>query len=76
MVKGIQAAVAELKRDRDHPVTVVVEDMVVELRCKGKRTAADVFRELGPWEGESQEEISELLREARLHGGTKEPPSF
>jgi hypothetical protein len=30
----------------------------------------------GPWQGESEEEILELLREARRSGGSAEPPDM
>ncbi len=43
---------------------------------KLRRTAADVFNEVGPWEGESAQELTDLLREARLKGGSKEPLVF
>ena len=39
-----------------------------------RRTADDVFKEIGPWEGESEEELRQLVREARH--GSKEPPAF
>jgi hypothetical protein len=71
-------ALAALRRDPMHPVRVHVEDMDVELRAV--RTQApeiplgDYLASLGPWEGESTEELLELLREGRRMGGAKEPP--
>lgn len=50
--------------------------MVVELRCRGRRTAADVFKSIGTWEGESQEEMTDLLKQARRAGGFGESPVF
>ena len=88
MVKGIEEAVAALKRDPDQPITAEIDGLVVELRYKGqgpasgaeapekRRTADDIFREVGPWEGETYEEITELLRESRKQGGSGEPPVF
>ena len=76
MVKGIDAAVSELKRDPDHAVTAEIDGLVVELRLKGRRTADDVFREAGLWQGDSAEEISRIISEARERGGAKEPPAF
>ncbi len=35
MVKGIEEAVAALKRDPDQPVTAEIDGLVVELRRKG-----------------------------------------
>jgi hypothetical protein len=69
MVLGIEDAVAELKRDPEHPVTAEIDGLVVEIRYKGRRTADDIFREVGPWEGETAKELMELLREARKRGG-------
>lgn len=89
MVKGIEEAVAALKRDPDQPVTAEIDGLVVELRYKGRpdvdqaaaaegapRSLGDLFRELGPWEGETYEEITARLRESRKHGGSGEPPVF
>ncbi len=47
---------------------------LVEMRVKSKRSAADVFREIGPWEGESTADLMQRLDEERRRGGTKEPP--
>lgn len=41
-----------------------------------RRSAADLFREVGPWEGETTEELMERLAEERRRGGAKEPPSL
>ena len=76
MIKTIDEAVKELRRDPDHAVTAEVDGLVVEMRYKGRRSAADVFRELGPWEGESTEEMRDLFRESRQQGGSGEPPTF
>lgn len=76
MSKTLNEAVAQLERDPEHAVTAEVSGMVVELRCQSRRTAADVFREAGPWEGESTEEMMEILRKARREGGSGEPPAF
>lgn len=80
MVRGIKAAVAELRRDPQQPVTTEIEGMVVELRCKGHRTADDIFREIKPLDDESAEEMSRIIREARkesrIREASKEPPRF
>lgn len=76
MIKTIDEAVAELKRDPGHAVTAEVDGLVVEMRYKGRRSAADVFRELGPWKGESTEEMQAFFRESRRQGGSGEPPTF
>ncbi len=76
MPKTLDEAVAALERDPEHMVTAEVSGMVIELRCRARRTAADVFREAGPWKGESTEEMTDLLRTTRRKGGSGEPPVF
>ncbi len=76
MSKTLDEAVVQLERDPEHAVTAEVSGMVVELRCRRRRTAADIFKEVGPWEGESQQEVSALLLQGRRNGGSGEPPVF
>ena len=63
-------------------MTAEIDGLVLELRRKGslvsapRRTADDVFKEVGSWEGETYEEIAGLLREGRKQGSSKEPPVF
>lgn len=76
MVKDIHQAIEELKHDPGKTVTAEVEGLLIELRCAGFRTASEIFEEIGPWEGESEEELTQLLREARTAGGSGEPPVF
>ncbi len=76
MLKNLQEAVAELKRDGSRPVRTRIDDLTVEIHVvqeplTGKK-AADLFGEIGPWEGESTEEIMRLLSEARRRGGRRE----
>jgi len=76
----LEDVVAQLKRDPDHPVRAKVGDLTIEVRAvdgqvSGK-TAADVFGELGPWAGESTEEILGLLAEARRLGGRRSVPEL
>jgi hypothetical protein len=65
MVKGIEAAVAKLKEDPEHPVTAEVDGLIIEMRYKGRRTAADALREIEPLDDESAEEMLRAIREAR-----------
>ncbi len=76
MTHGIDQAIAKLRRDPGKPVLTEIDGLVIELHYKGQRSAGDVFREIGPWEGETTEELIELLRQARKEGGSKEPPAF
>ncbi len=53
-----------------------IEDLTVEIHVVQEpligQKAADLFGEIGPWEGESTEEIMGLLSEARRRGGLRE----
>ncbi len=64
-----------LRHDPAHPVEAVVGDLRLEVRVKAPRSAADLFRELGPWEGESTEELWKRLDEERHRGRSGEPPA-
>ena len=76
---SLEDAVAALKRDPQRPVLARVDNLDVELRVVeaspppgiglGDRMAA-----AGPWQGETEEEILELLREARRAGSSEDPP--
>lgn len=74
MTRGIDQAILELKRAPQTPVVAEVDGVVVELRYKGVRTADDIFDEVGPWEGESADELRELIHGARVD--SPEPPKF
>jgi len=85
--KGTQVAhvtleelVAQLKTDPGHPVRARVGDLTIEFRAIDEhgaaQSAADVFAELGPWAGESTEEILHLLAEARRSGGRRSVPEL
>jgi hypothetical protein len=71
----LEAVVAQLKRDPAHPVRAKVDDLTVEVRAvvepEPNRTAADAFAEIGPWEGETTEEILQVLADARRAGGRR-----
>ncbi len=70
MTRGIQQAIRELRQSPEAPVVAEVDGLVIELRYKGRRTADDIFDEVGPWEGESADELRELIRSA---GGDRRP---
>lgn len=76
MVRNVHEAIELLKDHPEVPVETIIEGVVVEMRFKRRRTAADVFREAGQWEGETTEELTKRLRDARDAGGAKEPPTF
>ena len=73
--KTIEEAVAELKRDPAHPVRLVLDGIEVELRrppeagivhgATDQSNLGDRIAAIGPWEGESTEEVIEILRSRR-----------
>lgn len=76
IAKKLEEAVARLRRQPDHPVEAEIGGLLVEIRVKPRRSAADAFREIGPWEGESTVDLMQRLEEERRHGGAKEPPKL
>ncbi len=68
----LEELVAQIKRDPDHPVRTRVGDVTIEVRAVPEpalqRSAADAFAEVGPWAGESTEEILQILTDARRSG--------
>jgi hypothetical protein len=76
----LEEVVAQLKRDPDHPVRTKVGDLTIEVRAvrepEENRTAADAFAEIGPWAGESTEEILRILADARRSGGQRSVPEL
>jgi hypothetical protein len=77
-LEALEHAIADLKRDPNRVVTLRVDELDVELRVRAAGSmavsAADRFREIGPWEGETTQEILEVLAEARRLGATRAVP--
>jgi hypothetical protein len=73
--KTLDDALQRLKREPGEPVRATVEGMTVEVRVVPSppviRSAADVFAEIGPWEGETTEEMLKFLAEARRQGSQR-----
>ena len=76
IAKNMEEAIEQLRRDPAHPVEAIVGDLCVEVRIRGLRSAADLFREIGPWEGETTEALWKRLAEERRLGGSGEPPTL
>lgn len=80
VVKSIEEAVEQLKRDPNTPVRAQVGDLTIEVRAVSEgtsgRSAAAVFAEIGPWEGETTEEVLAILAEARRRGGQQSVPEL
>ena len=76
---ALDEAIQALKRDPTHPVRVRVdEELTVEVRAveplaAPRRSAADAFRELGRWEGETGEELDALFANARQRSNRQVP---
>jgi hypothetical protein len=77
---NLQTAVEELKKDPSRPVQARVDSLDVELRALVPRERPTDVRafmaDLGPWEGESLDELLTRLKEAREAGGNGEPPQL
>jgi hypothetical protein len=68
----LEEAVAELKRDPAHPVRLVVDGIEIELRrppesgvipgAVDQSNLGDRIAAIGPWQGESTDELVEILR--------------
>ena len=80
MVKTIHEAVEQLKRDPSHPVRTRVGDLTIEVRAVieplAQKSAGDLFAELGPWVGETTEELLDMLAEARRPGSQRAVPEM
>jgi hypothetical protein len=65
----LDEAIEALKRDPTHPVRAKVDDeLTVEVRAVSdkptqvpQKSAADIFREIGRWEGETGAELDALF---------------
>ncbi len=70
---ALDQAVEALKRDPTHAVRARVGDLTVELRAvpdsppEVERSAADALREIGPWEGESYDQLVALFAGIRQY---------
>ena len=80
MVRTLEEVVEQLKRDPTLAVRTKVGDLTIEVRAVSEppveKSAADLFAALGPWGGESTEEILALLAEARRQGGRRSIPGL
>ncbi|HET9229148.1 MAG TPA: hypothetical protein VFR31_20890 [Thermoanaerobaculia bacterium] len=80
MIKGIEEAVAKLRIDPSHPVMAEIDGLILEVRYKGRRTAADLFRDIEPLDDKSAGEMLRAVRESRENArkleATQEPPEL
>jgi hypothetical protein len=76
---SLEEAVAELKRDPHRAVHARIDNLEVEIRvvetpAETGTGLGDRMAAAGPWQGETEEEILEILREARRMGSSEDPP--
>jgi hypothetical protein len=78
MSEPIEHLLDRLRRNPCRPVRTRLGDMEVEIRVVDRGTASgrlgDRIASLGPWSGETSEEVSALLEGIRRAGGAAEPP--
>lgn len=76
----LEAAVAALKQDPTKPVRAKVGSLTVELRAipenMEEASAADVLAAIGAWEGESTEQLLEMLSVNRRGNNPIKPACF
>lgn len=72
---SLEEAARRLAEDPSTPVVARSGRQLVELHVVAEvpapQSASDAFAEIGPWEGESGDEIADILREARRAGGQR-----
>jgi len=75
MTRTLEEAVEQLKRDPSTPVRAAVDGLTVEVRAvppvSGMESAADLLAAIGPWAGETTDEILAWLNAARTAGGKR-----
>ena len=75
----LEDAIHALRRDPTHPVRVKVdEQLTVEVRAivtgeASRKSAADSFRNLGRWEGETGTELDALFSDIRQRSNRRVP---
>jgi hypothetical protein len=80
VAKTLDEALQQLKLEPGQPVRATVEGLTVEVRVVPdltvSRSAAELFAEIGPWEGETTDEMLEFLAEARRRGSQRSVPEL
>jgi hypothetical protein len=83
--KTLDEAVAEIKRAPSHPIRMVVDGIEIEMRAPSsagvirgvldQANLGDRIAAIGPWQGETTDEVIELLRDGREGSIRSGPPS-
>jgi len=80
MAGTIEQAIIRLRNNPQRTVRARLDHMEVEIRVVSMgvrpKKLGDHLASIGPWSGESPEEISRTLADARKTSGTAEPPVF
>ena len=80
MAKTLDEAFQQLKRDPAEPVRATVDGVTVEVRVVPTlplgRSAAELFAEIGAWEGETTDEMLRFLAAARRSGTQRSVPEL
>lgn len=75
VAKTLEEVVEQLRRDPSQPVRATLGGLTVEVRAVSEppinKSAAELFAELGPWAGETTDEILALLADARRKGAQR-----
>lgn len=78
MAKTLEEVLEQLRRDPSHPVRTTVSGLTIEVRAVAEpataASAADLFAAIGPWAGETTDEILAILADARHQGGQRSVP--
>ena len=80
ILRSAEKAQAELQKSPNTPVRARLRELNVEIRIVDRKQReqqlGDLLTSLGPWTGESAEELSLLLTKSRKEGGSADPPEI
>jgi hypothetical protein len=80
VAQTLEQVVEQLRREPGRPIRTAVDGFMVEVRAvpdsPGERSAADVLSAIGPWAGETTEEILTILANARQSSGQRTVPEL
>jgi hypothetical protein len=76
VAKTLADAIDQLKGDPPRPVRAQVQGLTVEVRvvpqAPAESSAAELFERVGPWAGETTDEILAILADARRKGSRRQ----
>ena len=80
ILASVEKALKELKKRPNAPVRARLRGLNIEMRVVDNapinERLGDLLASLGPWEGESGEELSRFLEQTRREGGVADPPEL